>query len=169
MRIQLTKLRWEWLFTTIVLAGCDMPFSHMYSTVDNSRIYPTNGEQIYFTGRNHAGSLITYQGGNMHAQMHVTSCGDCHGVDREGGQRMYPTFWLTAPPLTSKALFGDHDDGHGDHAGYTRASLKRAITYGVDPSGEQLDSTMPRWIMKESDLEDLVDYLTESALESEEH
>lgn len=169
MQIQFTQLRWGWLLTTIVLVGCDMPVSHMYSAVDKSHRYPTNGEQIYFTGRNQSGSLIAYQGGNMHAQMHVTACADCHGELREGGRRMYPTFWLTAPPLTHEALFGDYDDGHGDHAAYTRESLKRAITYGVDPSEEQLDSTMPRWLMSESDLDDLVDYLAEGALELEEH
>lgn len=47
----------------------------MYSIIDKSRTYPTNGEQIYLTGRNQAGSLIAYQGGNKHAQMHATSCG----------------------------------------------------------------------------------------------
>ncbi|MDX1302896.1 c-type cytochrome [Photobacterium sp.] len=170
MRIQLSQLHWGWLLTTIVgLVGCDMSVNHMYSAADKSRAYPTNGEQIYFTGRNQAGYLIAYQGGNMHAQMHVTACADCHGVLREGGRRMYPTFWLKAPSLTTEALFGDHSDGHGDHAAYTRESLKRVITYGVDPSGEQLDSTMPRWLMSEPDLEDLVDYLAGGTMESEEH
>nr|WP_284143614.1 cytochrome c [Vibrio alginolyticus] len=101
--------------------------------------------------------------------MHLTACADCHGVHREGGRRMYPFFWLTAPPLTTEALLGDHDDGHGDHDAYTRESLKRVITYGVDPSGEQLDSTMPRWLMSEADLDDLVDYLAKGVLELEAH
>lgn len=169
MLTQLKQLRRGWLLTAVVLVGCDMSVSHMNSTVDKSRIYSTNGEQIYFTGRNHAGSQIAYQGGNMHAQMHITACADCHGEQREGGRRMYPTFWLKAPPLTRESLFGEHDDGHDDHAAYTRESLKRAITYGVDPSGKHLDTAMPRWLMTESDLDDLVDYLADNALESKAH
>ena len=90
MKIQIRHLRWGWLLTAPVLVGCDMSVSHMYSAADKSRTYPTNGEQIYFTGRSQAGSLIAYQGGNMHAQMHVTACADCHGGHREGGRRMYP-------------------------------------------------------------------------------
>ncbi|KLV10168.1 cytochrome C-like protein [Photobacterium ganghwense] len=163
---QFIKQHCGWLLTTLILSGCDVSINHMYTSVDKSRTYPTNGEQIYFTGRNQSGSQIIYRGGHMHAQMHLTACADCHGIRREGGQRMYPFFWLTAPPLTSDALFGTHDD---DHDAYTLSSLKRAITAGVDPSGEQLDSTMPRWQMSESDLEDLVDYLAEGTLKTVKH
>lgn len=166
---QLSKLRWGWLLTTVILAGCDMSTSHMYTSVDKNRAYSTNGEQIYFTGRNHSGSLIEYDSGNMHAQMHASACADCHGEYREGGRRMYPTFWVIAPPLTSEALFGDHDDGHGEHGSYTRDSLKKVITQGVDPSGELLDSTMPRWLLTDADLNDLVDYLADGALDPEVH
>lgn len=171
MKIQIRHLRWGWLLTAPVLVGCDMSVSHMYSAADKSRTYPTNGEQIYFTGRSQAGSLIAYQGGNMHAQMHVTACADCHGGHREGGRRMYPTFWLKAPSLTTEALFGDHSDGHGEHPAYDKESLKKVITLGVDPSGEHLDSTMPRWMMSEQDLDDLVNYLAEgtSGPEAQDH
>jgi hypothetical protein len=36
---------------------------------------------------------------------------------------------------------------------------KRAITEGVDPAGEPLDLTMPRWQMSERDLDDLLEFL----------
>ncbi|MEJ2763553.1 c-type cytochrome [Photobacterium sp. MCCC 1A19761] len=172
---RLTKQQFGWLLTTIALGGCDVSFNHMYTAVDKNRTYPTNGEQIYFTGRSLSGSPITYQGGHMHARMHLAACADCHGVQQEGGQRMYPIFWLTAPPLTREALFSAHEDEHeeknehGDHQAYTRVSLKKAITAGVDPSGEPLDSAMPRWQMSESDLEDLVDYLAAGTLDATEH
>lgn len=171
MKIPIRQLRWGWLLTALVLVGCDMSVSHMYSTVDKSRTYPTNGEQIYFTGKSQTGSMIAYQEGNMHAQMHFTACADCHGELREGGRRMYPTFWLKAPSLKAEVLFGDHSDGHGDHPAYDKESLKKVITFGVDPSGEHLDSTMPRWMMSEQDLDDLVNYLAEdtSGPEAQDH
>ncbi len=95
----------------------------------------------------------------MHQSMHAMGCVRCHGAERQGGQRMYPFFWIQTPPLTAEALFGEHDDGHGDHGSYSSATLQRAIREGIDPSGNALDSTMPRWAMEEQDLSDLVDYL----------
>ncbi|MEH6823507.1 MAG: hypothetical protein V7629_06310 [Motiliproteus sp.] len=68
---------------------------------------------------------------------------------------MYPFFWIQSPPLTPRTLFGEHNDGHGDHGSYSPATLRRAIRDGVDPSGEALDSAMPRWAMAEQDLNDL--------------
>ncbi|MDI3326192.1 cytochrome c [Pontibacterium granulatum] len=120
--------------------------------------FSSNGERIYYTGKSQTGSVITYQSGTMHAQMHRTSCASCHGNDRKG-QRLYPRFWIVAPPLTRLALFQDHDDGHGDHQSYDKESLKRAIRQGIDPSGEQLNSAMPRWQMSEEDMDDLVNFL----------
>lgn len=75
---------------------------------------------------------------------------------------MMPWFWIVAPPITPRSLFGDeHDEttDHGDHPTYTAASLRRAITQGIDPSGKRLHETMPRWSMSEPDLTDLVMYL----------
>jgi mono/diheme cytochrome c family protein len=143
-----------------------MDIDHMYSSADPARSFTSNGERIYFTGRDKSGRLVANQGGNMHAQMHDSACVSCHGVQLEGGRRMYPSFWLTTPPLTAEALFGAHDDGHGNHGVYTRDSLKTAIMQGVDPSGKTLDSAMPRWLLSESDLDDLVGYLADGALES---
>ncbi|ELF6479003.1 c-type cytochrome [Vibrio fluvialis] len=162
MRIPQTRI--GLLLAVLLIAGCDMTFGPMYYVSDKSLIYPTNGEQIYFTGRDKDGRQVIYQGGNMHARMHQVSCADCHGLQREGGRRMYPSFWLVAPSLTSDSLFGEHHDGHNDHMAYTRDSLKQAITSGIDQSGKKMNSTMPRWIMSEADMDDLVDYLSEDLL-----
>jgi len=126
---------------------------------DQPRSFSSNGERIYYTGKSQTGSVITYQSGTMHAQMHRTSCASCHGNDREG-KRLYPRFWIVAPPLARQALFQEHDDGHGDHQGYDKESLMRAISQGIDPSGGKLNSAMPRWQMSEDDMDDLVNFLT---------
>ena len=73
---------------------------------------------------------------------------------------MLPRFWISAPPLTAEALFGEHEeDGHGDHEGYSDETLGRAITQGVEPDGGTLDRIMPRWNMSAPDLADLMEFL----------
>lgn len=147
---------------TGTLASCDMG---MGPATDNrpTRIgFESNGEQIYFTGISTSGNPISFTGGGMHVQMHGGSCASCHGVDKRGGARMMPRVWVVTPAITPEALFGeDHADasGHGNHTAYSEASLRRAITDGIDPSGKRLDEAMPRWSMSERDLHDLIDYL----------
>jgi mono/diheme cytochrome c family protein len=46
-----------------------------------------------------------------------------------------------------------------DHPAYTDATIKRAITQGLDPAGEPLDWTMPRWQLTDQDWTDLLAYL----------
>ncbi len=54
---------------------------------------------------------------------------------------------------------GHDSGGHGDHENYDRDTPRRAILDGIDPAGEPLDDTTPRWTMSESDLNDLIAYL----------
>lgn len=128
--------------------------------------FRSNGEQIYFTATNAAGQALRSQSGGRGMGMGMMGsggCVTCHGADRKGS-RMMPRFWLAAPPLTSDALFGEHDegsgnDGHGDHDSYTEETLKRAITRGIDAGGNTLDPIMPRWAISGQDLDDLISYL----------
>lgn len=91
----------------------------------------------------------------------IRSCANCHGAERQGGIRMMPFFWVKSPALTRQALFAKagHDDGHGDHESYNAASLANAIRQGIDPSGEALGSSMPRWRLSDTDMKDLIDFL----------
>ncbi|MFT6915325.1 MAG: cytochrome c oxidase subunit 2 [Motiliproteus sp.] len=144
---------------SIAISGCGMGMDHHNNRSNDPASFTSNGERIYFTGVGLDGRPIVTSGGNIHQSMHTRGCAGCHGADRQGGQRMYPFFWVKTPPLTPDALFGEHDDTHGDHENYSSTTLERAIREGIDPSGEALDSAMPRWAMAEQDLSDLVDYL----------
>lgn len=137
-----------------------------------SAIFSSNGETIYFTGISTSGNQISANGGGttmgMHRQMHGGGCASCHGADRNG-QRLWPQFWIKAPALTAEALFaadthGNDADGHGEHGSYDADSLRLAITNGLDPAGEQLNTAMPRWSMSPSDLDDLIAFLMQSQL-----
>jgi hypothetical protein len=144
--------------------------------------FRSNGERIYFTGTSDSGLPIRPAGGGMHLRMHGGGCATCHGADRRGG-RVMPRFWKAVPALTAAALFGEaagagHGDaeagdgqagdehgesaeggGHGDHEAYDDATLRRAITEGLDPAGERLDPDMPRWSIAGPDLADLIAFL----------
>jgi len=159
------------LFTVLLITACNGRDEHGSPNSGSSPSeFVSNGERIYFTGSSASGSPINAVGGNghmnMHMRVHGTGCVSCHGAEREG-RRLWPQFWIKAPALTAEALFAadEHDgdsDGHGDHESYDRQSLRRAITQGIDPAGERLDSAMPRWTMSPSDLNDLIAYFKQT-------
>ncbi|MFT5506532.1 MAG: cytochrome c oxidase subunit 2 [Gammaproteobacteria bacterium] len=155
-------------FIMIFLTSCNGRFDHGYTIGGTGSLaFVSNGERIYFTGKSASGMEIsTSDHMNAHMHMHGSGCVSCHGVDREG-KRLWPQFWIKAPALTVGALFeGDkHENGadsHGDHGRYDSGSLRRAITLGIDPSGDPLDGAMPKWNLSPTDLDDLIAYLQQS-------
>lgn len=153
------------------LASCNGRFEHGPITGGTGpSAFVSNGERIYFTGSSVSNALINANAGsghmNMHMRGHGSGCVTCHGAEREG-RRLWPQFWIKAPALTVEALFADdaHDDssdGHGDHGSYDSNSLRRAITHGIDPAGQQLNVAMPRWNMSPADMNDLIAYLQQT-------
>jgi cytochrome c oxidase subunit 2 len=128
------------------------------SVVSGPEEYVSNGQMIYFTGRNERGQRIPFDGGPMWLYRHGGGCAACHGPDGRGG----------APVMMGTEIPGDirfyhlteeeHEEGE-EHPPYTEELIKRAITQGLNPAGEPLDLTMPRWHMSEADLDDLIMFL----------
>lgn len=56
--------------------------------------------------------------------------------------------------------------GQRERAPYNDDLLARAITQGLDSSGQKLNLLMPRWDLTGSDLNDLIDYLKRLGKES---
>ncbi len=119
------------------------------------------GELIYTTGRGAAGRLLYFRlltAGERTLPASGIVCANCHGPDGKGGREgnivmadiRYPT--LTKPLAASPPWYKAR-------APYTDALLARAITQGLDSSGQQLDASMPRWVLAESELQDLLKYL----------
>ena len=119
------------------------------------------GKIIYTTGRGAAGRLLYFRlltAGDRALPANGIFCANCHGVDGKGGREgnivmadiTYGTLSrpLPASPPWNKA-----------RAPYTDALLARAITQGLDSSGQQLDASMPRWVLSESELQDLLKYV----------
>jgi cytochrome c oxidase subunit II len=123
--------------------------------------YVSNGERIYFTGVSETGPRITSQTPGMHRMpAGRLACADCHGIDGRGGTVRMMMSSFEAPDIRYHKLTEDtHNGDHADHPPYTDEDIKRAITEGIDPSGEPLEWFMPRWEMTDEQLDDLIAYL----------
>jgi mono/diheme cytochrome c family protein len=120
--------------------------------------FRSNGEQIFMIGLSRRGS-IKVSGGPFWFQMHGGGCAVCHGSDGRGGKVIMMGV-LEAPSITYKDLTEEEHEGGGEeHPPYTDALIKRAITKGINPAGERLDSQMPRWELSNADFKDLLRFL----------
>ncbi len=118
--------------------------------------FSSNGEQIYYTGVSQRNGPIAFSGGPIWLPAHGGGCVSCHGPQGRGG---VPVMMVNKVPanISYAHLTGPQKDG--DHPPYTDELIKRAVTQGVEPNGEQLDPYMPRWRMSDQDFADLLAYL----------
>jgi mono/diheme cytochrome c family protein len=112
------------------------------------------GQQIYRTGIDPNGTPIAYSGGTMMR----ASCATCHGTDGHG--RTTPM--VTAPNITYANLTSPQgmlapDGSRGPT--YTDATIHKAVTQGIDPTGASLAAAMPRWQLSDQAWTDLLAYL----------
>ncbi len=121
----------------------------------------SRGKIIYTTSQSPSGRPVFYRllsaGTNVFPAKGVF-CAGCHGLDGKGGRKgdaVAPdiTYGALSRPSTASA------SSRGQRAPYTDALLARAITQGLDSSGEQLSPLMPRWVLSDSELQDLLTYL----------
>ncbi len=117
------------------------------------------GRRIYQEGVSPSGGPITaVMEGGVEVPAASLPCAGCHGRDGkgrpEGGVRPSDLTWTAL----SKPYGVTHPDGRR-HPAYTARLLKRAVSLGLDPAGNPLDATMPRYRMSLQDMEDLVAYL----------
>jgi len=118
------------------------------------------GKQLYLTGEGPSGEAVTALMGDAAIEVPATAlpCASCHGRDGrgrpEGGVVPSDLTWgaLTRPYTVSTAA--------GRARGpYTERTVQRAVLLGVDSSGNDLDSLMPRYRLTREDADALVAYL----------
>jgi ABC-type branched-subunit amino acid transport system substrate-binding protein len=118
------------------------------------------GKRIYLEGESPTGEEITALLGRDDTPLPATSmpCGSCHGEDglgrEEGGAR--------PPAITWSELVKPYGHVHPDgrkHPRFDARSLSRAVTEGLDPAGNVLEPTMPRYRISAADLASLTAYL----------
>jgi len=118
------------------------------------------GKQLYQSGTSPAGSEVAALLGRDGAEVSASlvPCVNCHRSDgrgrAEGG--IVPSDLRWAALTTPYGVV--HPNGR-HHPPYTQEFLERAITEGLDPSGNRLDWVMPRYRMRRGDLADLTAYL----------
>jgi len=120
----------------------------------------SRGKTIYTTGRSPTGNELSFwlAGGGQRLPSGGVTCATCHGEDGRGGREGD----VRAPDITYETLT---KPGHvtlpsgRKRASYTDALLARAITQGLDSSGQKLNLLMPRWSLSDSELQDLLRYL----------
>ena len=118
------------------------------------------GKFIYLRGISPTGKEITAFLGDATTEFPGATmlCANCHGFDGRGN----PEGGVVPSDITSDALTKSYGITHQSgrkHPPYTAHALELAITKGVDPAGNKLPNTMPRYWMSREDLADLVAYL----------
>lgn len=148
------------VFGTLLMVGLR---GHPVNFFPGPYEYESNGERIYFTATSNSDRPMMSQMSGMHRMQGMMACVTCHGPDGRGGTVTMMMETFEAPDIRYHTLTEDeHEDsdkGHTEHPPYTDATIKRAITQGLNPAGDPLDWPMPRWQMSDSDLEDLLAYL----------
>ena len=124
----------------------------------------SNGERIYFTGRNQDGERIAYRGGSTSGMMMAggVACASCHGGNAQGGRHRMHMFVMDAPDIRWSILVAEAEEerGHtGEGGTYDLAAFRRAVVDGQHPGGEPLSDLMPRWKLSDRDLEALATFL----------
>ncbi|MBI4488430.1 MAG: c-type cytochrome [Deltaproteobacteria bacterium] len=121
----------------------------------------SRGKIIYTRGRSPSGNELSFWlvGGGQRLPAGGVTCATCHGEDGQGGREGN---LIVTPDITYEALT---KPGHvtlpsgRKRVPYTDVLLARAITQGLDSSGQKLNLLMPRWNLTGSDLQDLIAYL----------
>ncbi|MFQ5503103.1 MAG: ABC transporter substrate-binding protein, partial [Phycisphaerae bacterium] len=147
-----------------ILAVClvfhTMPVDAGQSALRSLSPREREGKRIYLRGESNSGNPIHAWLGNppMKVSAKMLPCMNCHGLDGRGKPEggVYPSN-LNWSMLTKR--YGlTHPSGR-KHRAYDEETLKRAITRGIDPSGNKLGSSMPQFSMSKDDLSSLVAYL----------
>ncbi|MFY9571420.1 MAG: ABC transporter substrate-binding protein [Blastocatellia bacterium] len=118
------------------------------------------GKFIYLRGASPSGREIScyLADGTMEVPASAMLCANCHGFDGRGN----PEGGVVPSDITWEALTKTYGITHTSgrkHPAYTDRALAMAVTRGVDPAGNKLPNTMPRYWMAPEDLADLVAYI----------
>jgi len=116
------------------------------------------GRAIYLRGESPSGREIAAAVGDLDVPASTVTCAGCHGARGEGKTEG----GVTAGNLTWANLLKPYGHTHPTgrkHGPFTESSFIRAVTGGLDPSGNVLLTAMPRYRMSAEDMADLIAYL----------
>jgi ABC-type branched-subunit amino acid transport system substrate-binding protein/cytochrome c553 len=141
------------------------------ATPEESDSAEARGAKIYTGGVSASGRLIRaqLQWGAPPAAATSVPCISCHGPEGTGDDEAITAGGMAPPDITWQALTSTRQHQHGQrvHVPFDENLLIRAITRGIDPSGNPLDAAMPRYTMADEDLADLIAYLRQLETEQD--
>lgn len=146
------------IFSCLILAA--IPSRSQLSSVGQLTAEERRGQQIYRRGISPSGKEIKVIIGDSSDPIPAAAfaCANCHARDGAGK----PEGGVTPSNLTWDALARPYEvtsQGGRKRLPYTERLLKRAITLGLDSSGNRLHTAMPRYQMSQEDASDLIAYL----------
>jgi ABC-type branched-subunit amino acid transport system substrate-binding protein len=129
--------------------------------VDGLTARERRGREIFLHGSTPGGRPIRALLGQSPEPIDAAllACGNCHGPDGRGR----PEGGVVPPDVTWRALcksYGATDRFGRRRPAYTETLVRRAVTMGLDSAGRTLDPSMPRYLARPEDLDDLIAYLT---------
>lgn len=116
------------------------------------------GKRLYHEGVAAEGTSVTAAVGVLRLPGTRIPCASCHGPDGLGR----PDAGVVPSDITWATLtkpYGLRHDNGRSHPAYTADAIVRAVTAGVDPAGNGLDTAMPRYTLDSTAIHDLVAYL----------
>ena len=152
-------VRIQFLFLFILLICGLIPAAQTNHVLQNVALAEQikTGKNIYTKGIG-AGANITANMSGVNVPATVMPCINCHNANGKGNPEggVIPSN-ITWYELT-KSYGGQRRNGK-KYPPYTEKTLKKALTMGIDPAGNELNSAMPRFNMSLTDLNSLVSYL----------
>jgi ABC-type branched-subunit amino acid transport system substrate-binding protein len=122
------------------------------------------GKLIYTNGRSQSNRVIRASVGGADAPSSATilPCVQCHGDNGRG-------IGIVSPAIDWDTLSDPEGHQHQKraHGPFDEESLVDAISRGIDPAGNDFEATMPKYIMADEDMADLVAYLKVIGLEDD--
>ena len=122
------------------------------------------GKLIYTKGQSQSNRVIraSFGGAEAPSSASILPCVQCHGENGRGIGIVSPAIdWDT---LTDPE---GHQHPQRTHGPFDQGSLVDAIRRGIDPAGNDFEVTMPKYIMADEDMADLVAYLKVIGLEDD--
>lgn len=116
------------------------------------------GKALYLRGESASGQEITALLNDLDVPASTLTCAGCHGARGEGKTEGGVTAGNLVWSNLTKSYGHTHDNGR-KHGAFSETSFVRALTAGVDPSGNKLAVAMPAYRMPQQDMADLLAYL----------
>ncbi len=116
------------------------------------------GKALYLRGESASGQEITALLNDLDVPASTLTCAGCHGSRGEGKTEGGVTAGNLVWSNLTKSYGHTHDNGR-KHGAFTETSFVRALTGGIDPSGNKLAVAMPAYRMPQQDMADLIAYL----------